>query len=123
MFERTKNFINIHLKKHSDKQKICVYLDGESSERFERLRQKLRALDDSKLIGLSLKALERKTDKIIKMRIHKKVPELKKEGLSKEAIAEYFNRQDIPVPSERNRWEPDMISELINEEDENRSSH
>jgi gluconate kinase len=115
MLKKMSRLFNALLRRPSNRQKVSVYLDDEASGRLERLRQKLRTFDNSQLLALSLKALESKTDKIIKMRITKRVPELKREGLSEEAIAEYLNRQDIPVPAGKERWDGAMVSALIEE--------
>ncbi len=123
MFLKMSRFFNILFRRHSEKQNLSLYLDEIASERLERLRRKLKTLNDSQIIGLSLKALESKTDRIIKMHITKKAPELKMEGLSDEAIADYFNRLGIPVPAGKDRWDSDLISSFIKEREENRSSH
>lgn len=116
-------FFTALFRRPSDRRKLSVYLDKEASSRFERLQQKLRTFDNSQLIALSLKALESKTDKIIKMRITKRVPELKREGLSEEAIAEYLNLLDIPVPSGKERWDGALVSSLIDEREREGSSN
>lgn len=123
MFKKMGSFFHALLQRPTDKKKLTVYLDKDASRRFHRLRQKLRTFDHSQLIALSLKALEGKTDKIIKMRIIKRVPELKREGLSEEAIAEYLNRQDIPVPFGKDRWDGAMVSSLVNERGREASSN
>ncbi len=42
-----------------------MYLDEESFTRFERLKKKLRTLDDSQVLSLSLKVMEKTTDRTI----------------------------------------------------------
>jgi hypothetical protein len=65
MFTKKGRIFNAFLKRHSNRKKLSVYLDGEDFIRFKRLRKKLMTLDDSQILSLSLKMMEKATDKII----------------------------------------------------------
>jgi hypothetical protein len=70
-----------------------VLLDEDSLERFERLRNKTTALDNSELIASALKCLEDKTDRITKRLVMKSIRTLKNEGYSHQQIAKYLNKK------------------------------
>jgi hypothetical protein len=54
------------------RQTLTVVLEGSTLERFERLKQIIKAYDDHELIAASITCLDRKTHRIIKRRITKK---------------------------------------------------
>jgi hypothetical protein len=79
-------------------------LDGEAVEHLERLKTKFPQLSEDKLMALALKYLDRKTDKIIRRRLSRRIRTLKNRGFSVEQIAEHLNRQKVsPLSGTQNR--------------------
>ena len=79
-------FTQIHLPGKDSQQKknvsktgceLNIALDKDSSERLERLRDKLPKANDSELIALALKSLEEKMGRIIKRKMMRKIRAIK----------------------------------------------
>ena len=61
-------------------RELTVWLDKDSCERFDRLKTKIPAFNNNKVIASALLCLEHKTDRIIKRQITKKIRALENEG-------------------------------------------
>jgi hypothetical protein len=89
-----------------------IDLDRDSRVTFLRLKRKLPHLKDEEVIAHALKALERKTDRIIRRIAAKQVNKLTSEGLSPEYIAEQLNKAGVPPMGETDRWYVKDVSDL-----------
>lgn len=104
-------------KRNKDSQELRVLLEKDSFERFERLRNKMTAFDNSELIASALKCLEDKTERIIKRQIMKSIRTLKNEGYSHQQIAKYLNKKRVPLLANMDKWESSTVSSLLEKEE------
>jgi adenylate kinase family enzyme len=81
------------LKSRSKRRKLSVYLDEEAFTRFERLKRKLRTLDDSQILSLSLKVMEKTTDRTIAVYHMNKKARRNREEAEKLTPKKDFGRQ------------------------------
>jgi hypothetical protein len=100
----------------TSKQEISVLLDRDSLERLERLRLKIKTLDNDELIASALKCLEDKADRIIKKQVKRRIWTLSKEGFNPEQIADLLNIKNIPALGETNSWNNHSVSLLLKQE-------
>jgi hypothetical protein len=94
-------------------RKLTVVFNGESVERFDRLRTKIARTNNQDLIAMALKALEQRTDSIIKRQAKQKARTLENEGFSLQQIAECLNNQGIPTVMENAKWRTEDVSRLL----------
>jgi hypothetical protein len=97
-----------HLKKQKSdihETSRLIQLEGENLELFQRLTDKLPRLSENDLINAALRSLERKTNRIIKRQLVKKVKLMTDRGLQPQQIASRLNEKKIPTIGESKKWE------------------
>jgi hypothetical protein len=99
-----------------NRHQLIVSLDDDSLERFERLKSKIRTVDNSALVTSALKCLEDRTDRLFKRQIVRTIRALKKEGLGSDQIASYLNNRSVPGLGDTTRWQSHDVLQLMEEE-------
>ncbi len=113
--ERVRRWRERQIKKGS--RPMTVLLDKEAAERFDRLKAKtsIQQWNNSKLINMALRALEKEVDRTIKRQVLKKVEDWHNEGYGYDKIACLLNSVGIPTLTEEGEWQDSTIRVLLNE--------
>jgi hypothetical protein len=115
MVKRIPQVLKKRSKKAKEGQEFTIWLDQDSVERMERLKEILKSLDDNTLMAFALKSLERETHRIIMKRVLRKIRALEKQGFNSQQIADHLNKQGFPVPRQGYQWDAGTIESLSNE--------
>jgi hypothetical protein len=111
IFKKARDIIKS--KNEEPKQMISVSLDKNSYKRYRRLKKKIKPLTDERLLNLSLKSLEQKTDRIIIRQVRSMAEDMKNKNYSDDQIADLLNIKGFPHPGDKEKWEGSMISNLL----------
>jgi hypothetical protein len=98
-----------------EERERVVVLDSELIERLARLMVLIPGKRETDLIGLGLKMLEQKVDRILRKRLAQKMRRLKKDGMSPKEIAQYLNEKGIPAAKSGQRWNHQTVTRWLGE--------
>jgi hypothetical protein len=103
-------------KRRENESPAKVTLDKKSLQRLRRLKRRLKGKEETELIALGLKALEQRTDRIIRKMALKRIRSLQRQGRTPEQIARELNRRQFPVYGHAETWGRETVLELLEKE-------